>query len=420
MAKSRKKKNRGFSRVAGLFVFFMMAAVGAAAFVLLTRAGNNEIIVLESKRDVQEQDMITTEPSGDSIGKTSTEELLSRMTIEEKAAQMFMVTPEALTGYSQVIAAGEATKTAFDKYPVGGLIYFNDNLQSAEQVKTMLSNLQSYSRDRIGTIVFTGIDEEGGTQVARIGNKEAFGVPQVSDMSEIGASGDKTKAYDAGRTIGGYLSELGFNLDFAPVADVLSNELNTVVKKRSFGPDADLTAEFSRQFYNGLKAEGIQGVYKHFPGHGATTGDTHDGYAFVDKSLAELKENELVPFQAGIDDGVKVIMAGHISVPEVTGDDEPASLSEKLINGVLRNDMGFNGVVITDSLSMDAVTNKYTAAEACINAIEAGADILLMPSDFESAYEAVIKAVSDGRISEERINQSAARILKIKAEMESN
>lgn len=343
-------------------------------------------------------------------------EYLDGMTIEEKVAQMFFVLPESLTGTELVTAAGETTRQSFDEIPVGGIVYMARNLESASQVKEMLSNLQTFSRERIGLPVFTGVDEEGGT-VTRIGGRDNFDVPDIGDMRDVGSTGDTDLAYETGTTLGTYLKDLGFNVDFAPDADVLSNPDNQVVRYRSFGSDPELVAAMAAAELQGLQEQGVLGCYKHFPGHGATAGDTHAGYAYTDKTLEELSACELVPFQRGIEEGVSMIMAGHISAPSVTGDDTPASLSSVMIDGILRGQMGYDGIVITDAMNMGAVTQSCSSAEAAVRSILAGADMILMPQDFYSAYEGVLAAVEDQTISEERIDQSVERILRVKLQM---
>lgn len=343
-------------------------------------------------------------------------EYLDRMTIEEKVAQMFFVLPESLTGTELVTAAGETTRQSFDEIPVGGIVYMARNLESAYQVKEMLSNLQTFSQERIGLPVFTGVDEEGGT-VTRIGGRDNFDVPDVGDMRDVGSTGDTNLAYETGTTLGTYLKDLGFNVDFAPDADVLSNPDNQVVWYRSFGSDPELVAAMAAAELQGLQEQGVLGCYKHFPGHGATAGDTHAGYAYTDKTLEELSACELVPFQRGIEEGVSMIMAGHISAPSVTGDNTPASLSSVMIDDILRGQMGYDGIVITDAMNMGAVTQSCSSAEAAVRSILAGADMILMPQDFYSAYEGVLVAVEDQTISEERIDQSVERILRVKLQM---
>lgn len=339
-------------------------------------------------------------------------QIVSGMTLEEKVAQMFFITPEALTGYGQVTVAGDATNEAYQKYPVGGLIYNSQNLVDIDQTKTMMAKMQQYADSRISLPVFLGVDEEGGS-VTRIASNEAYGFTNVDNMSDIGATGDTQNAYQAGVTIGTYLSDLGFNLDFAPVADVLTVS-DSVIGNRSFGTDSELVASMALSELQGLESMGIQGVVKHFPGHGGVSGDSHSGAVSTDKSLEELFASELVPFQRAIDGGAQFLMVGHIAAPNVTGDDTPASLSKVMITDVLRTQMGYQGVVITDAMNMTAITANHAADEAAVLAVNAGADMILMPEDFGKAYNGVIDAVNNGTIEEYRINEAVVRIVKAK------
>lgn len=350
---------------------------------------------------------------------TTTDEvqnIVDSMSLEEKVAQLFLVQPEAIVDIGTATAAGDATKQAINKTPVGGFVYFSDNLQSEQQVQDMLRNVQKYSEDRIGLPAFLSVDEEGGT-VARVASTGRFDVTDVGDMAKIGASGDVQQAKQAGETIGSYLSELGFNLDFAPDADVLTNPENTVVKKRSFGSDPQVVSDMSLAVAQGLAQHQVYSVYKHFPGHGATAGDTHQGYAYTDKTLDELKQSELIPFENAIQNNASFIMAAHISAPRVTGDDTPASLSKTMITDILRGQMGYDGIVVTDAMNMGAVTEQYTSAQAAVKALQAGADIVLMPEDFQEAYQGVLDAVKDGTLTEQRINESVTRIVTVKVHM---
>ena len=344
------------------------------------------------------------------------QQIVDSMSLEEKVAQLFLVQPEAIVDIGTATAAGDATKQAINKTPVGGFVYFSDNLQSEQQVQDMLRNVQKYSEDRIGLPAFLSVDEEGGT-VARVASTGRFDVTDVGDMAKIGASGDVQQARQAGETIGSYLSELGFNLDFAPDADVLTNPDNTVVKKRSFGSDPRVVSDMSLAVAQGLAQHQVYSVYKHFPGHGATAGDTHQGYAYTDKTLDELNQSELIPFENAIQNNAAFIMAAHISAPRVTGDDTPASLSKTMITDILRGQMGYDGIVVTDAMNMGAVTEQYTSAQAAVKALQAGADLVLMPEDFQEAYQGVLDAVKDGTLTEQRINESVTRIVKVKVHM---
>ena len=343
--------------------------------------------------------------------------VLDSMTLEEKINQLFMITPEALTGVGTVIQAGDGTREALSEHPVGGLIYFAQNLKDPDQTRTMLENTQEYASARSGFPIFLSVDEEGG-QVARVGSNPSFGMPEIGNMSEVGAGGDTQEAYETGSTIGAYLKDLGFNMDAAPDADVLTNPANEVVKYRSFGSDPDLVSRMAAAELKGLNDQGIIGMYKHFPGHGGTTADSHEGYVYVEENLEELKNGALVPFQDGADNGLRVIMVSHIACPEVTGDNTPATLSRQLVTDLLREDMGFDGLVITDALNMGAITEQYSSGEAAVAALNAGVDMLLMPADFQAAYDGVMAALENGELTEERIDESVRRILEIKLGME--
>ena len=343
--------------------------------------------------------------------------VLDSMTLEEKVNQLFMITPEALTGVGTVIQAGDGTREALAEHPVGGLIYFAQNLKDPDQTRTMLENTQEYASARSGFPIFLSVDEEGG-QVARVGSNPSFGVPEIGNMSEVGAGGDTQEAYETGSTIGAYLKDLGFNMDAAPDADVLTNPANEVVKYRSFGSDPELVSRMAAAELKGLNDQGIIGMYKHFPGHGGTTADSHEGYVYVEENLEELKSGALVPFQDGADNGLRVIMVSHIACPEVTGNNTPATLSRELVTDLLRKDMGFDGLVITDALNMGAITEQYSSGEAAVAALNAGVDMLLMPADFQAAYDGVMAALENGELTEKRIDDSVKRILEIKLEME--
>ncbi|MCC8151497.1 MAG: N-acetylmuramoyl-L-alanine amidase [Lachnospiraceae bacterium] len=395
---------------------------------LLTACGNTDTVeentdtVEESAADETEKENTSEEPEEAGTEELTLEEKvaakLEKLTLEEKVAQMFVVTPEALTGVGTAVQAGSTTQAAIEEYPVGGIVYMADNLQDPDQTAQMLENTMAYSQEAVGLPIFLSVDEEGGT-VTRVASNSAFGVTDVGNMSDIGASGDTEAAYEAGCTIGSYLSELGFNLDFTPVADVLTNSENEVVKVRSFGSDAELVSQMVELEVAGLEEENVLACIKHFPGHGATGGDTHEGSVAAYRTLEELYESELVPFADAIEAGISFIMVGHFSLPEVTGDDTPCSLSSEIVTDLLREEMGYDGIVITDGLNMGAISDTYSSAQAVIRAVEAGVDMQLMPEDFRSAYEGLLAAVETGEISEERIDESVTRILTVKMQMDS-
>ena len=418
----RQKRQDEFKHAAVIVtVFVMVLAViiigAAAALHKFLPKGAKEVKTPDTQGTEISDDTQTSkngsdvaEPAVDPLDEQASQ-LVSGMSLEDKVAQMFVITPEALTGYTSVTAAGDTTKTAYENRPVGGLIYMADNLLSTEQTTEMLTNMQNIAMERTGLPVFLSVDEEGGT-VARVAANEAFGVTNVGNMSDIGAAGDAQKAY------GTYLKQLGFNVDYAPVADVLTNADNTAIGTRSFGSDASVVADMVTKELEGLSSQGVFGAVKHFPGQGGVSGDSHDGAVTLDKSLEELMQTELVPFQKAVENGVSFVMVGHISVPQVVGDNTPASLSQMMVSNVLREQLGYQGIVITDAMNMGAITGTYTADQAAVMAVNAGVDMILMPQDYETAYNGLLQAVQDGTITEERINESVARIVKVKLQMQ--
>ena len=331
----------------------------------------------------------------------------SEMSIENKVAGLFMVTPEAITGVRTATQAGDGTQEALNAYAVGGLIYFDHNILDKELIMKMLSNTASMSNYPI----FLAVDEEGG-DVSRVANSKVE-VEKVDSMAVIGSQGDTAKAREAGTAIGAYLKEIGFNVDFAPVADVSSGE-DSILRDRAFGTDPQLVKEMVSNAVGGIEDMGVSACLKHFPGLGSTTEDTHDGRVEIAKSLEEMRASDFVPFQAGIEAGVDFVMVSHATAPALDDNNVPSSLSRKVITDTLRGELGFQGVIITDALDMTAITDYYTPEEAAVMAIEAGADMLLMPEDFEKAYEAVLAAVQEGKITEERIDESLERIYRVK------
>jgi beta-N-acetylhexosaminidase len=335
-------------------------------------------------------------------------ELLSTMTLHEKIGQLFIVTPEQLSGgdeYDYVTAMNNAVVSNLKQYPVGGIIFFSGNITDPEQITELLGDF----RTKTTVPLFLSVDEEGGS-IARIANNDKFDVPRYGSMSEIGDTLDSNEAYKLGESIGTYLSKYGFNLDFAPVADVNTNPNNPVIGKRAFSSDSDVVSAMVIAEMNGLQSQNIISCLKHFPGHGDTATDSHYGSAVTYKTWDELNQCELRPFSMNAD----MIMAGHITTPNVTTDGLPASISYQMLTEKLRNEMNYDGVIITDSMRMAAVTDVCTSGEAAVAAIKAGADIVLMPEDLQKAYDGVESAVVSGEIAEQEIDERVLRILRLK------
>lgn len=345
----------------------------------------------------------------------TTKDVLGKMSLREKVGQLFIVRPEALAENSNAETApatdrvDDAVISRIEEYPVGGIALFSRNITSAEQLPMFISDLQSSSKYPL----FIAVDEEG-ERVARVANSDFFNVASYKSMEDIGKSGDASKAEEVGRQIGSYLKELGFNLDFAPVADTNTNPQNIVIGDRSYGSDPALVARMVSAQLDGMHDSGIMGTLKHFPGHGDTKDDTHSGYVSIEKTWDELKECELVPFITALPKA-DMVMVSHITAVNVTSDKLPTSMSETMITGKLRNELGYDGVIITDAMAMGAVADNYTSAEAAVTAVKAGVDIVLMPQNLDEAFNGVMNAVTDGEISMERLDESVLRILKMKA-----
>lgn len=337
---------------------------------------------------------------------------LEKMSLEEKVAQLFIATPESLGGVDPVTDASQF-QSQYNNLPVGGLIFFDKNFVDVAQTQAMLAGAQSFSQERLNLPIFLSCDEEGGT-VARVANSGVLGIAPQPSAAELGASQDLNVIRQQGEYVGQYLHQLGFNVDFAPDADVITNPENTVLAGRTFSSDPAQVAQMALAFTQGLEAEHVLPVYKHFPGHGSTSGDTHDGFAYSNRTLEELENCDLIPFQTGIANGIPAIMVAHISLPELTGSDLPASLNPQIITDLLRKQMGYSGLIITDALNMGAVADHYDSREAVIRALQAGADMVLMPGDLYTDYEAVVNAVHTGDYPEAQLNDSVLRVLKAK------
>lgn len=337
--------------------------------------------------------------------------LVESMSTEEKLYQLFIVTPEALAGESGVTSVSDATRDGLSKHPVGGVVLFDDNIKDKEQLTKLLADLQAASH----LPLFTAVDEEGG-DVSRLSGVDGLGVSKQPSMREVGDGGDPTRAYEIGKTIAAEIHALGFNTNFAPVADLLIDENNTEIGSRSFGTDPALVSDMVSYLVSGLRDGGVASGIKHFPGHGSAMSDSHSGRARSERTLEEMQEAELLPFKAGINAFTDFVMVSHMVNRDVTKTDMECSMSTNVMKRILRDGIGYTNIIITDALSMKAITNHYSAGAAALTAFEAGADMLLMPENLEMAVDALRGAVTSGRISEERLNASVTRILKVKLE----
>ena len=350
------------------------------------------------------------------------EAMLKKMTLREKVGQMFFVRVESLdpsiewTTYDDLanLKNQEITmkmRKVNHDYPVGGIILYAWNIEDETQLASIIKQVRSLNGSPL-----LCIDEEGG-RVSRIANNPNFHVKKYESMAAIGATGDPKNAYECGNTIGTYLKRYDFDIDFAPVADVNTNPDNIIIGPRAFSDDPAVAAPMVTNYLQGLKDAGITGCIKHFPGHGDTTNDTHSGYVQSLKTWDEMNQCEMVTFRAGIQWGCQLIMTAHIAVPNVTGTNIPSTLSPVVLQDKLRGELGYQNIIITDGMEMGAITKHYTSGEAAVGSIKAGVDIVLGPRDFTEAFDAVIAAVNNGTLTEERINQSVRRILTLRYAM---
>lgn len=353
----------------------------------------------EQTADSQETTEVTEEEKPSLVDET-----LAGMTLHEKVCQMMFVTPEELTGEDGVTVAGDATRQALENYPVGGIVYFAKNLESQDQVKEMIDNSQKYSS--IGLFVAT--DEEGGV-VNRL--MDTVGTTYIGSMYYYKDDGDET-AYENAYTIANDMSALGFNLDFAPVADVWSNPDNMVIGERAYSDDYAQAAELVGNAVKGFNDGGVMCTLKHFPGHGDTAEDSHYSSAYVHRTKEEIMADEMQPFRSGIEAGAEFVMVGHLIVPDI--DEVPATLSYKIATGILRDELKFEGVAITDSFEMESIADNYSVDDAVVMSVKAGIDMILQPKDMASAVNSIEQAVADGELSEDRIDESVRRILTLK------
>ena len=331
--------------------------------------------------------------------------LLNSMTLEEKVGQLFFVRCPETNAVEDI-----------STYHLGGYLLFGRDYKDGDSWLTweqFIQKIESY-QDAAAIPLFIGSDEEGGT-VSRVGSNPAMGAKEFPSAQSLGEQADPAAVYQAGQDIGGTLHAIGFNMDFAPVADV-SSGASAVIGSRSFGTDAQLCASLVSVMTQSLTAEEIAPCLKHFPGYGSAITDDHYGTSILTKTQEELEACDFLPFSSGIASGAPFVMVSHLSVPEIVGDETPSDLSSKIVSDLLRNKLGFTGVIITDSHQMASITDHYTSGEAAVKALQAGVDMILMPQDLQAAFDGVKQALSDGTLTQARIDESVLRILQVKAE----
>ncbi|UWG99302.1 beta-N-acetylhexosaminidase [Dehalobacter sp. DCM] len=328
---------------------------------------------------------------------------IKTMSLEEKVGQLVMA---GIDGYEN----DDHSKSLIEKYHVGGFILLGQNIRDAGQMLNLVNSLKR--TNGVNTIpLFLAIDEEGG-RISRVPEEFA----KIPSCQTIGQINNSQLSYQIGSIIGEELKSFGLNMNFGPVLDINSNPKNPVIGDRAFGSTADIVTKLGLQTMLGLQAQNIISVVKHFPGHGDTSVDSHVGLPMVENDLTRLNNFELLPFAAAIQNKVDVIMVAHILLPRIDPVN-PASFSSAIISEVLRTQMNFDGVVITDDMTMGAIIKNYDIGEAAVKSINAGSDIVLVCHDFdkeEAVIQAMQHAVETGAISMDRLDQSVYRVLKLK------
>lgn len=379
---------------------------------ICTACGHSKQEDLESKGELASEAESSTEALDAVTLENATDAVIQKMTLEEKIGQLFIVCTDSLDADAQT-KISENMKKQIAKYNPGGIVFFSYNMKSRQQMVDYISNLQNATKIPL----FIAVDEEGGN-VQRLSKVKGMGVEALPSMYEIGKTGDETKATEIGEKISNSMKPIGFNLNFAPVADVCSIEDNTEIGSRSFGKDASVVSKMVAAEVKALQINGVSATLKHFPGQGNVQADTHKGYANLETTIETLRKKEFLPFEAGMNAGADFVMMSHISVECITQTETPSSLSHLMVSDILRNELAFRGVIITDAMNMKVITKFYSPGQAAVQAIEAGVDMVLMPEDLDEAYHAILEAVKNGDITEKEINARVKRIIATKLKRE--
>ncbi len=433
----RKKRKRERTLAFVILLIFVLIIVGAISLAILkfkegkkpiSESAADEIVTSTTIEPIDEEDINSAvtnltegeaevivkepdpkdlEPSEEEKFEEAVHEYVSSLPIEDKVAGLFIVTPESITNVKTVIRAGEGTKAALEKYPVGGIIYATKNINSEAQFKEMLSNTISMSKYPI----FLTANEE--LNSAPIGNALKYGA--TKSEREIGNTMNPKEAYDQSSIIADYLSKLGINLNLGITCDLVVNDDNNTLGTNVFGLDPVINAQMVARAVEAYEEKNVNTALKFFPGQATGTQDTASGIATSFRSKEEIDQNETTIFLSGIEAGADALVISHVSVPELVGDSTQCSLSKALMTDYIRVEKELDKViVITDDMTKAAISEYYDSAESTITALKAGADMILKPANFEESYKAVLEAVQKGVISEKRIDDSLTRIYLVK------
>ena len=376
-----------------LLVALFLISAGVTIFLIAPNISkDNKATTTEQETPVEK-----VEPPKPKIDPVK--EQLESMTLDEKIAQLLIVQNPGMT-------ISEAELRRLETKPYGGYILMENNYGTLAETRKFVQTLQDKSKHPL--IIAT--DQEGGLvqRLTKITDRVPTNIP---DMYRLGKTNDDVLAKEVGRVMAEEMRVIGINVDFAPDADVFLNPQNQVIGTRSFSEKPEVVAKMSLALTQGMEENGVVATYKHFPGHGDTATDSHLNLPIINRTREDLDKVDLVPFKNAIDNGAKVIMSGHIALPKVTGNNDPATLSKQILTDLLRDELGYTGLIVTDGMNMGALVNNYPEDEIYYRAIAAGADMLVLPAHPDLA----IKSIKDN-ISEERIDESVYRIMKFKSE----
>lgn len=355
----------------------------------------------------------TSPPPGEEKHLARVNDILSRLTLREKIGQMMFL------GFGGTVMDDTISSFLREKRP-GGVALFARNIKSTRQTVKLIRDVRAHDPGRgspaapNGIPMFVSVDQEGGN-VVRIKRY----VTVLPSAMALGAARDEALAFRVGAALGRDLRLMGFNMNLAPVLDINSNPKNPVIGTRSFGEKPQLVADMGIAYMRGMQSEGISAVAKHFPGHGDTESDSHHALPILQHDIERLRSVELIPFKAAVASGLDALMTAHISLPKIAEEpDMPATVSKNVLTGLLRQELGYDGIVVTDGLEMAGIVDKYGSGEAAVRAVEAGADMVMVlwfPEKKNEVQRMLLGAVQSGRLSEDRIDASVRRILLTKA-----
>ena len=334
------------------------------------------------------------------------DDMISEMSLEEKIGQMFLVTQYNIIGVVDAKNAGSNISAAINQYGVGGILFDNGNMEDKEQFSLMINNIKSFSKRKM----FFAICDEGGEDSSlSLGGIRENPLPSQSEIATLGVS----ESYSVGISKSSEFRNLGINLNLAPMTDISTNDSSSIASRAYGGSPSDVLT-LAKSEIKGMRDQDVDCCVKYFPGHGDVTGDTKTTRVTSQRTKEELEKTEGIIYKGLVEEGVPMIMVSHITMPKIVGDNTPASLSSEIVTDIMRTEWGFEGVIVTDYMSKNAITRFYKHADASVMAVEAGVDMIVAPGDFDKSYKGLLDAVKAGKITEERINESVARILKIK------